>query len=141
MIVPTTVLEFKRAKGKGFMRLTETARLQEDLLKEQWLWNYSWRGVRLDALQKAYGVSPSDILSTMRGIAEKHDPPDVKKLPNSRCRSCSMRIFWGKLNEEPHPFDPKILVIVTDTGTIARGRESHFVSCPNASEHRRKGVT
>ena len=116
-----------------------TERLRNELLKDHWMWNYSWRGVKLETLERMYEVPPAEILSIMRDIAHTYDPPEVSaKLPNSRCRSCGMRIFWGKLNERSHPFDPKIVVVGTDAGKIARGRESHFVSCPNADKHRRK---
>ena len=120
------------------MRMTERERLQDDLLKDQWMWNYSWRGVKLASLEKGYGVPRAEILPMMRDIAHTHDPPYAAKLPTSRCRSCGMRIFWGKLNGNSHPFDPKIVVIGTDAGTIERGRESHFVSCPNAKGHRQE---
>lgn len=116
----------------------ETERLRDDLLKKHWTWNYSWRGVKLDFLEKGYDVPRAEILSIMRDIAHKHDPPNADKLPNSRCQSCGMRIFWGKLNGSSHPLDPKILVIVNEKGEYVRGRESHFVSCPNADNHRRK---
>ena len=116
--------------------MNPSEQLRNDLLKDHWLWNYSWRGVKLEYLEKGYGVPRAKILSMMRDIAHKYDPPNADKLPKSRCKSCGMRIFWGKLNEDPHPFDPKVLVIGTDTGKTERGRESHFVSCPNAKAHR-----
>ena len=122
-------------------RYPETERLRDDLTKDHWMWSYSWRGVKLEYLEKAYGVPPAKILRIMRAIAHKHDPLDAEKLPISRCGSCGMRIYWGKLNEGPHPFDPQILVIGTDEGEIVRGRESHFVSCPNAHNHRQKEVS
>ena len=115
----------------------ETDQLRNDLIKDHWMWNYSWRGVKLEYLEKGYGVPAADILTILRDIAHKYDPPDVAKLPNSRCESCGMRIFWGKLNGGSHPFDPKILVVGTDADKIERGRESHFVSCPNAKAHRK----
>lgn len=119
------------------MRMSETERLRDDLVKHHWMFNYTWRGVTLDYLERGYpNVPRAEILSMMRDIAKEHDPPDVGKLPNSRCKSCGMRIFWGKLNGGNHPFDPKVLVIGTADGRIERGRESHFVSCPNAEEHR-----
>ena len=110
--------------------------LRTDLIRDHWTWSYSWRGLPLEYLEKTYGVTRAEILPIMRDIAHKYDPLDVENLPNSRCKSCGMRIFWGKLNGGAHPFDPKILVIGTDEGKIERGRESHFVSCPNAKEHR-----
>ena len=118
------------------LKPTETERLRDDLLKDHWVWTHSWRGVTLEYLEKGYRVPRAEILSILRDIAHKYDPPDADKLPNSRCRSCGMRIFWGRLNGGSHPFDPKVLSIGTDTGKLERGRESHFVSCPNADEHR-----
>ena len=112
------------------MRMTERERLQDDLLKDQWMWNYSWRGVKLASLEKGYGVPRAEILPMMRDIAHTHDPPYAAKLPTSRCRSCGMRIFWGKLNGNSHPFDPKIVVIGTDAGTIERGRGIPFRFLP-----------
>ena len=82
------------------LRYPETERLRDDLLKDQWMWNYSWRGVKLAYLEKAYGVPPAEILSIMRDIAHKYDPPNADKLPDSRCTSCGMRIIWGKQNEK-----------------------------------------
>ena len=120
------------------MNNPNSSRLKQELLKDQWLWNYTWRGVKLDILEQMYGVPADEILSIMRDIAHKYDPPDAEKLPKSRCNSCGMRIIWGKQSGKSHPLDPKILNIVTDTGELARGRESHFVSCPNASQHRKK---
>ena len=114
----------------------ETERLRDDLLKDHWMWAYSWRGVKLEFLEKGYDVPRAEILSIMRDIAHKYDPSNADKLPNSRCKSCGMRIFWGKLNGADHPFDPKVLVIGTAAGKVERGRESHFVSCPNATAHR-----
>ena len=119
------------------LRDPETERLRDDLLKDQWMWNYSWRGVKIEYLERAYSVPPAEILSIMRDIAHKYDPPEVSdKLPDSRCPSCGMRIIWGKQNEKPHPLDPPILNVFTVQGKLVRGRESHFVSCPNAKAHR-----
>ena len=114
-----------------------TEQLRDDLLKDHWMWTYSWRGVKLEHLEKGYGVPSAEILSILRDIAHKHDPPDTDKLPNSRCNSCGMRIIWGKLNGKAHPLDPKILNVLTAEGELVQGRESHFVSCPNAKAHRR----
>ena len=121
------------------MNNPNSRRLKGDLLKDQWLWNYTWRGVKLDSLERMYGVPADEVLSIMRDIAHKYDPPDVEKLPKARCNSCGMRIIWGKQSGKAHPLDPRVLNIVTDTGELVRGRESHFVSCPNASKHRKNG--
>ena len=117
-------------------------RLRKELIEHHWLWNFSWRGVKLETLETMYGVPSSDILSIMREIAKSMDPPDaaaLAKVANAgRCRSCGMRIVWGRQNSKPHPLDPKVLNIITlDEMEIVRGRESHFVSCPNANQHRK----
>ena len=115
----------------------ETERLRNDLLKDHWMWTYSWRGVKLEFLEEGYHEVPRpEILSIMRDIAHKYDPPNADKLPNSRCGSCGMRIIWGKQSGKTHPLDPKILNVLTAEGKRVRGRESHFVSCPNAKAHR-----
>ena len=119
------------------MRATNRERLREDLLRDHWLWSYTWRGLKLQYLVNTYKVPVKEILPIMREIAIKHDPLNADKLPSSRCKSCGMRIFWGKLKGEAHPYDPKLLTIGTVTGEMVSGRESHFVSCPNAQYHRK----
>ena len=115
--------------------------LRNDLIKNHWMWNYTWRGVRLGTLEKRYEVPASEILTLMREIAKEYEPLNAEKLAkmanSGRCDSCGMRIVWGRQNGKPHSLDPRVLVIVTDAGKVERGRESHFVSCPNASEHRK----
>ena len=125
-----------RRKTVSNNRKPSTEELRDDLLKDHWMWTYSWRGVSLAFLERGYEVPRAAILSIMRDIAHKHDPPDTENLPNSRCKSCGMRIVWGKQNGRAHPLDPKILNVLTAEGKLVRGRESHFVSCPNAKEHR-----
>lgn len=80
----------------------------------------------------------------------------------SRCKSCGAEIKWIKMlgTLKPMPCDParRTIVIgegsetlITPTGTIIKGRFasveegangvgyiSHFVTCPNASSHRRR---
>lgn len=93
---------------------TKLEELKEELTKDHWTWNYSWRGLRLDLLEKRYKLPRAEILSIMREIAHALDPPDeeIKRLP--RCRSCGMRIVWGKSEEgKAIPLDPKILHIIS----------------------------
>lgn len=81
----------------------------------------------------------------------------------SKCSSCGAEITWGKTaSEKSIPLDPESLnvhpdpqgdvVIITDDGRYIRGksvgdanedgyevgRVSHFSTCPNADQHRRK---
>lgn len=118
---------------------TRLEAFKDELTKDHWTWSYSWRGLRIDQLEKRYKLSRAEILSVMREIAHTLDPPgeNIKALP--RCRSCGMRIVWGKSVETGNaiPLDPKILHIITASGERISGRESHFVSCPNAERHRK----
>jgi len=124
------------------LEVSMTTRLEafkDEITKDHWMWNYSWRGLRTDLLEKRYKLSRADILSVMREVAATHDPPDekVKKLP--RCGSCGMRIVWGRSeNGKAIPLDPQILHIISAQGQRVSGRESHFVSCPNADGHRKE---
>lgn len=118
--------------------MTPTDQLRNELIKDHWLFNYSWRGVKLATLEKMYDVPQADILSMMRDIAHKYDPPNAPD-NGCRCRSCGMRIVWGKTEgEKPIPLDPPVLTIVTARGEVVKGRESHFVSCPDASGNRKE---
>ena len=114
------------------------ADIYRELLDDPWRWNFSWRGMKLKTLEKMFDASASDILFIMRKIAREHEPPNVDKLPNSRCESCGMRIYWGQLEGQRHPYDPKILVGGTvEGGHRVRIRESHFASCPDPDAHRK----
>lgn len=77
----------------------------------------------------------------------------------TRCRSCGQQILWVRMKSGrsmpcdtlliPYRQDPEgELMLVTPEGTVVRGTEdrdsptagyrSHFATCPNAGEHRRK---
>lgn len=82
----------------------------------------------------------------------------------SRCRSCGAEIIWIKMkgtgkampcdaakisySENMHPSASPALTLVTEHGTIVKtvfnpagdkiGYTSHFATCPNVSEHRRR---
>lgn len=117
---------------------TKLEEVKDEILNDHWRWSYSWRGVQLELLEKRYKLPRKEILSIMREIAHSLDPPgeSIKKLP--RCRSCGMRIVWGKSEEgKAIPLDPRILHIISAQGQRVSGRESHFVSCPNAEGHRK----
>lgn len=61
------------------------------------------------------------------------------------CRSCGAPIFFvrsrkiepGTKKQKWIPVDNKYLTVVTDEGTVVKGRVSHFSTCPNAAEHRK----
>ena len=134
----TTTLESERSSDHDHRDGTPLSEIKDEILNDHWRWSYSWRGVQLDLLEKRYNRSGAEILSILREIAHSLDPPDaeIKRLP--RCRSCGMRIVWGKSeNGKTIPLDPKILHIISAQGQRVSGRESHFVSCPNAEGHRK----
>lgn len=59
------------------------------------------------------------------------------------CASCRANILWIKMAKsgKPHPVDPKPFKFVVenqDGGYVAVGYQSHFASCPNADQHRKK---
>ncbi len=54
------------------------------------------------------------------------------------CKSCGAEIEFirtkaGRLA----PVNQKRITIVTNSGDVISGRQSHFASCPGASEHRK----
>lgn len=56
-----------------------------------------------------------------------------------QCRSCQAEIVWIKTSSgKPMPCDPKLITVVTDEGVTVKGRLSHFATCPNAGQHRKK---
>lgn len=59
----------------------------------------------------------------------------------AKCKSCQRPIVWVKMvSGKAMPCDPPIITVITDAqpGMVVKGRVSHFVTCPNPSEHRRK---
>lgn len=68
---------------------------------------------------------------------------------HARCRSCHAPIVWAEFRKSGKrmPFDAPLVVISahsaeTPTGTrmveVVDLAQSHFASCPNADQHRRK---
>lgn len=72
-------------------------------------------------------------------------------LTRGRCRSCTQPILWGKTEKFANmPIDVDkvpngnldingdgLLIVVTPSPTLTRW-VSHFTTCPNAKDHRRK---
>jgi len=65
-------------------------------------------------------------------------------MPN--CNSCGRPIHWGKTeNGKRVPLDMKpknVYVLINpekEIYAVYRGFETHFVTCPNAAQHRRGG--
>jgi hypothetical protein len=66
-----------------------------------------------------------------------------------QCRSCGAPLEWAELTSgKRHPFNPPIVVTAT-VGSLLDGARiielvdtaitsSHFATCPQAAEHRRK---
>lgn len=58
----------------------------------------------------------------------------------SRCRSCGKPIEWIKTETGKNmPVNQKRITVVLDDGSVRTGRESHFVTCPQASSWRGHG--
>jgi len=58
----------------------------------------------------------------------------------ARCKSCGAEIKWQKTASRGSnmPVNPEYVIIVTDDGHVIKGRISHFATCPNADEHRKR---
>lgn len=55
------------------------------------------------------------------------------------CRSCGAPIVWIRLESgRSAPCDPKPVVIHTASGVTLSGYGSHFATCPNATQHRKR---
>lgn len=56
------------------------------------------------------------------------------------CKKCGAPIVWVNMESgSVMPCDFKLLTVVTDAGTVVKGRISHFANCPNANEFRKRG--
>lgn len=60
------------------------------------MWNYSWKGVKLEVLETLYRVPRSETLPILREIAKTNELPDAAELQKmisaGRCDSCGVRI-------------------------------------------------
>jgi hypothetical protein len=60
------------------------------------------------------------------------------------CKTCGAVIDWVTMKEtgKKMPLDPKPLDVIVKIdgvfGRMAKGYISHFATCPNAKEHRKK---
>lgn len=64
-------------------------------------------------------------------------------LDRGRCRSCQASILWVRsaANDRPIPLDPDKVTIITEAGEYVTGYVTHFATCPNAAEHRKRGAS
>lgn len=62
----------------------------------------------------------------------------------SYCSSCGAKILWVKTakNDQPMPLDtpgdPRIVLDEDGKAHVVRTFISHFATCPNADQHRKK---
>jgi len=63
---------------------------------------------------------------------------------SAKCKSCDADIIWVRMNSgKPMPLDAKpekrvVQNIGSPVYRVADAYISHFVTCPNAAQHRRK---
>ena len=115
--------------------------LYDELLEDHWLQTYSWRGLNLEKVMKYYKQDKQTVLAVMREIAHAHRNPDLPRLIDEKpCRSCGMPMVFMAVEGEskPHPCDIRERKILTKRGVFETGRESHFMSCPDAAWWRKK---
>lgn len=63
----------------------------------------------------------------------------------ANCKSCGAKIEWFKMatTGRPMPVDAEPLKVIVPTGTAGEGKVvtayvSHFATCPDAAEHRKR---
>ncbi len=58
----------------------------------------------------------------------------------SKCRYCGAPVIWVRMagTGKNHPCNVPVLTTVTNDGRIAKGRTSHFASCPKADQARKR---
>ncbi len=64
----------------------------------------------------------------------------------ANCRTCGARILWFRMegSGKPMPVDADALRVIVPTAIDGEGRvvvayRSHFATCPDADQHRKKG--
>lgn len=56
------------------------------------------------------------------------------------CRTCGATIdFIHTIKGKLMPVDMERLTVVTEKGEVVNGRKPHWVTCPHADSHRKKG--
>ncbi len=57
-----------------------------------------------------------------------------------KCSSCRRPVIWlvMKRTGKRNPCDPTLYTFSRGDHVIAKGRVSHFATCPNAAQHRKK---
>lgn len=59
------------------------------------------------------------------------------KIEIDRCKSCGADVIWIQSETKRYICNPRILTLITDSGDVVRGRESHFSTCPDADKWRK----
>lgn len=56
----------------------------------------------------------------------------------TKCKSCGARAYWIALKSGKFTLvNADMKTVITPTGDVVKGHESHFASCPQSSEWRR----
>lgn len=70
---------------------------------------------------------------------EDNDTNEAHERRITRCRSCRARIIWFETPRgKKMPVDADTVEADDDELDLSR-HQSHFASCPNAGQHRRRG--
>lgn len=79
------------------------------------------------------------LLTVEKAIAGEFDHAPPPALEPERCRSCGADIVWITTVAGKHaPCDKRKRSVTTVDGRTVVGHESHFSTCRNADQHRRK---
>jgi|GEM_PF-2764315 len=56
------------------------------------------------------------------------------------CKNCQRRIYWvATETRKTMPVDPEIITVISENGSIVRGRVPHWFTCPNIEQHKLGG--
>lgn len=84
---------------------------------------------------------PNDILdATMAASPALTFVVDDGRGDLGKCSSCGRPVVWlvMKRTGKRNPCDPTLYTVSRGDQVIAKGRVSHFATCPNAAKHRKK---
>ena len=74
--------------------------------------------------------------NAIAGVFEHAPPPALEA---QQCRSCGADIIWITTLAGKHaPCDKGFRNVTTVDGRTVRGHESHFSTCPNRDQHRKR---
>ncbi|KKK70334.1 hypothetical protein LCGC14_2925040 [marine sediment metagenome] len=103
----------------------------------------NWKDMCMRLWRDAHGGYDQARPETVRVIVDEIDAwVQCEALrPGATCSSCGADIVWGKTKAGKRiPLDAAPIggLMNEETGEVMRLRQTHFATCPNAKEHRKR---